>query len=310
MREIRSDLVRVELSERLPRRLFHTRGLVLHADCLCIVEHGGTLEMGRVIGTGDDLVGEGLDVDPREVVVREATSADLEQHRQTQAMEDRVRRFCQDRVRERKLDMKVSGAVYSFDRTKLRVYFTSENRVDFRELVRDLAAAFKARIEMRQVGVRDEARMVGGVGICGLELCCSKWLVQLVPITIKMAKEQNLALNPQNISGMCGRLLCCLSYEYETYRGQRRRFPRIGARVIVNGTEGVVKDVNLLTQKMSVDFSGRMETVTLSEVVIDKPELPQRPAGEGQSKRRRKRRKSAEEHRPSPPPETPPPSDL
>lgn len=295
MSEIVKDLVRVELAERLPARIFHTRGTVLHTDRLCIVQHNGTTEVGRVLGAADDWIDDETEIDPREVIVREATPEDLERHRENQALEAAACRFCLARVRSHGLDMKVSRALYSLDRTKLRIFFTSENRIDFRDLVRDLAAEFKTRIEMRQIGVRDESRMVGGLGVCGLELCCSRWLVKLVPISIKMAKEQNLALNPPNISGMCGRLLCCLSYEYETYRGLRKQFPRIGARVIFEGQEGIVKDVNLLRRTVSVEAGGRMQTFSIDTVTIERPEPPpQPPAGERTGKRRRRRRKSGE----------------
>lgn len=304
MKELRCDFVRVEVNERLPRRTFSARGVPLHVGAMCIVEHNGTLEIGRVIGPADNWIGDGSKIDPREIVVREATEADLDQQRATWRMDEEARRYCTQLVREKKLEMKISRAWHSFDRSKLRIFFTSENRVDFRELVRDLAAHFRKRIEMRQFGVREESRMVGGIGICGLELCCSKWLVKLVPISIKMAKEQGLALNPQNVSGMCGRLLCCLSYEYENYRGARKLFPRVGSRVIVSGEEGIVHDVNILQRTLIVNVGGKHQVVPLDRLTIERPaiypdavqETPAPPAAEtgagGRSPRRKRKKRS------------------
>jgi cell fate regulator YaaT (PSP1 superfamily) len=179
-----------------------------------------------------------------------------------QAME-----VCNKKIAHHKLAMKLIDVEYSFDCSKIIFYFTAEGRIDFRELVRDLAAHFKARIELRQIGVRDEARMVGGIGCCGRELCCASFLKDFEPVNIRMAKEQNLPLNPTKISGLCGRLLCCLRYEYETYRVLQRTMPRQGARVTTAFGEGRVTEVNVLLQKVAVELDeGRSVQLGVDEV--------------------------------------------
>jgi len=160
--------------------------------------------------------------------------------------------FCLRRIKERSMDMKLVRVEHLFDGSKAIFYFTADGRVDFRELVKDLAHTFHTRIEMRQIGVRDEAKMVGGLGICGRELCCSSFLRDFQPVSVKMAKEQNLALNPSKISGQCGRLLCCLDYEYETYCCLRKNFPKSGKRIRTVNAVGVVDKVNILTGNITL----------------------------------------------------------
>ena len=164
--------------------------------------------------------------------------------------EQEAYQFCLQRIQERGMEMKLVRVEQMFDGSKAIFYFTADGRVDFRELVKDLAHTFHTRIEMRQIGVRDEAKMVGGLGICGRELCCATFLRDFQPVSVKMAKEQNLALNPTKISGQCGRLLCCLDYEYETYCDLRKTLPRCGKKACAGGQDGVVEKVNLLTGEM------------------------------------------------------------
>ena len=166
--------------------------------------------------------------------------------------EQEAYQFCIQRIQERGMDMKLVRVEQMFDGSKAVFYFTADGRVDFRELVKDLAHTFHTRIEMRQIGVRDEAKMVGGLGICGRELCCSSFLRSFQPVSVKMAKEQNLALNPTKISGQCGRLLCCLDYEYETYCDLRKSMPRCGKRACIADNEGIVEKVNILTGEMVI----------------------------------------------------------
>lgn len=185
--------------------------------------------------------------------------------------------FCLRRIKERGMDMKLVRVEHLFDGSKAIFYFTADGRVDFRELVKDLAHTFHTRIEMRQIGVRDEAKMVGGLGICGRELCCASFLRDFQPVSVKMAKEQNLALNPSKISGQCGRLLCCLDYEYETYCNLRKNFPKCGKRVRTATCDGTVEKMNLLTGELILRLGdGKQISVKLKELVDENsPIVPQ-----------------------------------
>ncbi len=193
---------------------------------------------------------------PLRKIIRIATKEDM------QRIEDNKKRIkhafqtCARKIQERKLDMKLIDAEYSFDRSKLIFYFTSEDRVDFRELVKDLAHIFKVRIELRQIGVRDEAKMLGGFGHCGRPLCCATFLKGFEPVTIRMAKEQNLSLNPSKISGCCGRLMCCLGYEYENYRKYLKGLPKEGEKIKTKHGKGKVVSVNALKRKVVVELDG------------------------------------------------------
>ncbi|MEX2529216.1 MAG: regulatory iron-sulfur-containing complex subunit RicT [Gemmatimonadota bacterium] len=181
--------------------------------------------------------------------------------------EERVRTETRSKVREHGLRMKVTEAEWQFDRKKLTIYFTADRRVDFRELVRDLARTFRTRIELRQIGIRDESALLGGVGRCGRELCCSSWLPELKPVSLQLAKDQNLSLNPAQISGCCGRLMCCLMYEHETYVQARRRFPREGKELRTGrGTEKVI-GVDILSELVTLrNQEGDRRTVSLDEL--------------------------------------------
>jgi cell fate regulator YaaT (PSP1 superfamily) len=185
-------------------------------------------------------------------VMRKAHPEDLEAAARNAAKEKDAFAFCLAKIKERGMEMKLVRVEYLFDGSKAVFYFTADGRVDFRELVKDLAHAFHTRIEMRQIGVRDEAKMVGGIGICGRELCCSSFLREFEPVSVKMAKEQNLALNPTKISGQCGRLLCCLSYEFETYCTLKKCLPKCGKRVRCDNVEGEVVKLNILEGTVTV----------------------------------------------------------
>ncbi len=186
------------------------------------------------------------------LVKRKATPEDMVAVERISQKEKEAHRFCANRITERNMPMKLVRVEYQFDSSKAVFYFTADGRVDFRDLVKDLAHSFHTRIEMRQIGVRDEAKMTGGIGICGRELCCSSWLRDFQPVSVKMAKEQNLALNPNKISGQCGRLLCCLDYEYETYCCLRKNFPKSGKRVRTVNAVGVVDKINILTGNITL----------------------------------------------------------
>jgi len=187
-------------------------------------------------------------------VIRKADEEDRKRIDELQAKEKYAFKVCVDKVAAHGLPMKVVAVDYTFDGSKIVFYFTAEGRIDFRELVRDLASVFRTRIELRQIGVRDEAKMVGGLGGCGRELCCGSWLREFTPVSIRMAKDQNLSLNPAKISGICGRLMCCLKYENDTYENARKGFPNVGSTVMTPKGEGRVTGVNILKSVLTVEL--------------------------------------------------------
>lgn len=201
------------------------------------------------------------------MIKRRATQADLDILAQNARKEKDAYEFCNKRIMERSMQMKLVQVEYLFDGSKAVFYFTADGRVDFRDLVKDLAHTFHTRIEMRQIGVRDESKMVGGIGICGRELCCCSWLRDFQPVSVKMAKEQSLALNPNKISGQCGRLLCCLDYEYETYCCLRKTFPKYGKRVRTDSVTGIVDKMNILTGNITLKLDdGKLVVVKKKEI--------------------------------------------
>jgi len=204
------------------------------------------------------------------LVKRKATPEDMAAVERISQKEKEAYRFCVNRIIERNMPMKLVRVEYQFDSSKAVFFFTADGRVDFRDLVKDLAHSFHTRIEMRQIGVRDEAKMTGGIGICGRELCCSSWLREFQPVSVKMAKEQNLALNPNKISGQCGRLLCCLDYEYETYCCLRKNFPKSGKRVRTVNAVGVVDKINILTGNITLKLDdNKIITIKRDEILGD-----------------------------------------
>jgi len=207
-----------------------------------IVETIRGIEYGKVAIPPRDVAGEDV-VQPLKKVLRLASPEDLAIVAQNKLDAERALPLCAERIQAHRLPMKLVDAEYTFDRAKLIFYFTAEGRVDFRALVRDLASIFRTRIELRQIGVRDEAKMLGGLGPCGLPVCCATWLAEFQPITIKMAKDQSLVLNPSKISGLCGRLMCCLSYEHEQYEAARESLPIIGEEILTPYGEGEVFEV-------------------------------------------------------------------
>ncbi|MBR4282958.1 MAG: stage 0 sporulation family protein [Clostridia bacterium] len=196
---------------------------------------------------------------PLKKVLRIANAEDEKKIAENRAKEKEAYGICQEKINKHGLDMKLIDVEYTFDGSKILFYFTSDGRVDFRELVKDLAGVFRTRIELRQVGVRDEARLLGGLGICGRAFCCGGFLKDFEPVSIKMAKEQNLSLNPTKISGTCGRLMCCLKYEQSTYEYLNKISPRIGAIVNTPKGKGTVEDINILTGKVKVKLEDASE---------------------------------------------------
>lgn len=216
-----------------------------------IVETARGIEYGEVV-TPNKEVEDTEVVQPLKKVIRLATPEDDEKYKQNKIKEKEAFFICKEKIIKHKLDMKLIDVEYTFDNNKVLFYFTSYERVDFRELVKELASIFKTRIELRQIGVRDETKMCGGIGICGRSLCCNSFLGDFQPVSIKMAKEQNLSLNPIKISGICGRLMCCLKYEQECYVEIRGRLPIIGDIVITPDGKGEVLSVNVLREQVKV----------------------------------------------------------
>lgn len=216
-----------------------------------IVETSRGIECGEIVTPNREVDDEKI-VKPLKVIIRAATPEDLEAVRANRAKEQRAAEICKKKIAERKLEMKLIHVEYTFDSSKILFYFTADGRVDFRELVKDLAGIFHTRIELRQIGVRDESRMLGGLGICGRPFCCCSFLGDFHPVSIKMAKEQGLSLNPTKISGACGRLMCCLKYEQSAYDYLLKITPRAGTPVNTPEGRGVVTDVSLISGTVKV----------------------------------------------------------
>lgn len=233
-----------------------------------IVETARGIEMGEVCVGIKEISPESL-TKPLKDVIRLATKEDIDRVAENKIKEKEAYQICNEMIREHGLDMKLVETEYTFDRTKVLFYFTSDGRVDFRELVKDLAARFRVRIELRQIGIRDESKMVGSIGICGRELCCSKFLGEFVPVSIKMAKEQGLSLNPTKISGTCGRLMCCLKFEQETYEELLKVTPRQGALVKTPEGNGSVEYVDMLKGLVKVRIENEREAALKEYSVAD-----------------------------------------
>ena len=224
-----------------------------------IVETARGIEFGEVVIEPRMLSDEEVQK-PLKEVIRIADESDIKRYNENRENEKRAFKICLGKIAKHKLDMKLIDVEYAFDGNKILFYFTAEGRVDFRDLVKDLANVFRTRIELRQIGVRDEAKMLGSVGICGKELCCSTFLGEFAPVSIKMAKEQGLSLNPAKISGSCGRLMCCLKYEQEAYEELIAHTPREGSVVKTPEGRGTVESVSLLKQKVKVKIDSTSET--------------------------------------------------
>lgn len=233
-----------------------------------IVETARGIEFGNVV-IGPKEVEDDQITQPLKSVIRLATNEDRRIEERNREKEKEAFQICLEKIRKHKLEMKLIDAEYTFDNNKVLFYFTADGRIDFRELVKDLAAVFRTRIELRQIGVRDETKIRGGIGICGRELCCHTYLSEFAPVSIKMAKEQNLSLNPTKISGVCGRLMCCLKYEQDTYEYLNSRMPSVGEKVKTpEGIIGEVKSVSVLRQLVRVVIDNGEEK-ELREYTVD-----------------------------------------
>ena len=269
---------------------FGPGNLDLTAGMHVIVETARGVELGTVMiptrEVNDDSV-----IQPLKPVIRIATEADEKTALKNREKEKEAFKICLEKIAKHKLDMKLIEAEYTFDNNKVLFYFTADGRIDFRELVKDLASVFKTRIELRQIGVRDETKMVGGIGICGRELCCHEHLSEFVPVSIKMAKEQNLSLNPTKISGVCGRLMCCLKHEQDTYEYLNEKLPNVGDFVrTVDGNKGEVLSVSVLRQKVRIVVTDKDDNKEVMEYPVS--ELKFKP-----KKRRNTERISDEEYK-------------
>ena len=246
----------------------------LHKGDPVLVETGKGLSLGIVAVEPAEKERKSL-VRALRKVTRKASEEDMIQDRANRSLEKEGFSFCLERITARKLNMKLVKVEFFFDRSKAIFYFTAEKRVDFRELVKDLAGRFKTRIEMRQIGVRDEAKMIGGVGPCGREFCCSRFLGDFDLVSVKMAKEQNLALNPSKISGACGRLMCCLSYEFETYADLRKGLPKVGKKIQTDHGQGKVIRQDILNRTVTVGLESGVEvTMGAEEIRYPKKDEP------------------------------------
>ncbi len=256
---------------------------IIHSSAteVCICGQGMTVERGdkvvvptrygKELGRVQGIVGD-TEIDKNEVqyIDRKATTQDIERSKSNTEKEKRAFEICREKVVKHALDMKLVSAHYLIDETKILFYFTADTRVDFRELVKDLVSIFKMRIELRQIGVRDEARVLGGIGVCGRGYCCHCMTDNLKPVSIKMAKEQNLTLNSMKISGPCGRLLCCLSYEYDTYRDIKKSLPMEGTRIYFDNEHFRVMEINIFVKKIKLTGdSGRFLDIDFNRFIYD-----------------------------------------
>lgn len=241
-----------------------------------IVETVRGVEFGKVV-LGRRQIKEESIVATLKPVLRIATPEDEQIQIANKQKSKEAFQICLEKIQKHELDMKLIDCEYTFDNNKVLFYFTADGRIDFRELVKDLAAVFKTRIELRQIGVRDETKIMGGIGICGRSLCCNTFLSEFIPVSIKMAKEQNLSLNPTKISGVCGRLMCCLKNEQETYEYLNSKLPNVGDEVsIVGGGKGVVQSVNVLRQRVKLLVTNEKDEKEIYEYSVDELQIHHR----------------------------------
>ncbi|MBR3672739.1 MAG: stage 0 sporulation family protein [Clostridia bacterium] len=232
---------------------FDPQNLDINMGDKVIVETAMGEEFGEVVINKRELPEEKI-ANPLKRVIRVATAEDIKNMEMYKSKEPEALKICEEKIKKHGLDMHLTDVEYKFDGSKILFYFTADGRIDFRDLVKDLASIFKTRIELRQIGVRDEVRRMGGNGVCGRELCCCSFLGNFETVSIKMAKEQNISLNPSKISGNCGRLMCCLKYEQEVYEDKLNHLPRVGAIVKTEDGEGVVDNVEILKEQVKVKF--------------------------------------------------------
>ena len=265
-------VIRVRFKRAAKLYDFDPNGLDLHNGMSVVTETARGVELGECMSGIMDMPDERL-VLPLKPIIRIATEQDLATQKRNEQAEKEAFDIAIDRIAEHKLEMKLVDVEYAFDRSKIIFYFTANGRVDFRMLVKSLASIFKTRIELRQIGVRDEAKMLGGIGPCGRPICCRTFLSDFTPVSIKMAKEQNLSLNPTKISGLCDRLMCCLKYEQDHYEQTRKRMPRVGREIITPDGLGVINAINVLEETVRVRIAVG-DSFELREYKIDDCQRP------------------------------------
>ena len=246
-----SKIIGIQFQKNGKMYYFDPDGIEAEAGSYVIVDTARGVDLGEVVMAPREMP-DNPDTESLKKVIRAATEQDIQHGRENRIKEKEAFAICQKKIAEHKLEMKLVSVEYPFDGSKILFYFTANGRVDFRSLVKDLASVFKMRIELRQIGVRDEAKMLGGLGPCGRPICCGSFLAQFQPVSIKMAKEQNLSLNPTKISGVCGRLMCCLKYEQDHYEQTRKRMPKIGKTVGTPDGSGPVTELNILKETVFV----------------------------------------------------------
>lgn len=264
------QLIEIKLGEYRPVGIFESNDINCKRGDIVVVEVEKTAEFGKVVTeSGKSCASKKGQVLGK--LLRVATDGDIRQIVNNQIKSKDAHRACQRKVMESKLDMQLVNAEYSFDSSKILFFFTSEGRVDFRNLVKDLAKTFRARIELKQIGVRDKAKIVGGIGVCGRELCCSSYMKDFHPLSIKMAKDQGLPLNPSKISGVCGRVKCCMAYEFNVYREMSKDLPKMGGKVTTEaGEKGRVINVDILKRYVTVDLGeGKTTKITYPPAILN-----------------------------------------
>ena len=297
-------VVRVRFKRASKLYDFDPNGLELHTGMRVVTETARGVELGECM-SGVLTVPDERVVSPLKPILRIATERDLETQRRNEQSEKEAFDIAIERIAEHKLEMKLVDVEYTFDHSKIIFYFTANGRVDFRMLVKNLAGIFKTRIELRQIGVRDEAKMLGGIGPCGRPICCRTFLGDFTPVSIKMAKEQSLSLNPTKISGLCDRLMCCLKYEQDQYETTRKRMPRVGKEIITPDGIGTINAINVLSETVRVRIAVG-DAFELREYAIDdcqrpgqseQPEQPKAEQGERENKGERRERRDKGERR-------------
>ena len=260
------EIVEVKLKDSGLTHSFDSQGLDLNIGDACILQTESGREFGKVVS-------EPRMIEKKEIegflgkVVRKATKEDFAQLKENERREKEAFEFCLERIKDRELPMKLTKVKYLFDGSKITFYFVSETRVDFRALVKDLAGKIKTRVELRQIGVRDEARMHGGFGLCGRPLCCTTFLKEFQPVSMKMAKTQNLSLNPAKLSGICGRLMCCLAYESGIYTEEKRKLPSAGSKITIPQGAGKIKNVDIIKKNIIVELEdGKEVTIPIKKL--------------------------------------------
>lgn len=248
-----AKVVQIQLGEHRPVYFFDINNVVCNRDDLVILEGERGSEFGKIVSNVDLDCKTKIDK-LRGKVLRRATEGDVKQIENNRTKAKEALGICLRKINERKLDMRIVKSEYTFDSSKIIFSFIAEGRVDFRNLVKDLARVFRVRIELKQIGVRDKAKIIGGYGVCGRELCCSSYMKSFHPLSIKMAKEQGLPLNPSRISGACGRIKCCMAYEFVVYKEYSKTLPRLGDKIDTEEGKGRVIDINILKKLVSVDL--------------------------------------------------------